>query len=469
MSNLFSTLGAAGGALRAFERALEATQNNVNNASTPGYAKQRSQLEALPFQLANGLAGGVTSRSLISSRDQYAEAAVRRQVGLLGNLDEQASRLGAVAAVFDVSGKSGIDAAFNRFYQSVSAWSVAPNSVSARQDVLTAAGAVANSFQQTARRLADLSAQSDAQIQTTVGKINEISAKVAAINAQLARGGTADPGLDASLNQSLEDLSELADITSLRASDGSITVLLGGQVPLVVGRKQFDLQAAFYPSPPSAHVLTADGADVAPLVTQGRLGGLLSVRNSVLGGLLGDSQQQGDLNVLAQKFADRVNQILGQGQVSPGPPPQAGAPLFTYNVSNPSSVASTLAVDPNITTGLLAAADPGPPFVSNGTALRLAGLANSANPADQINGQTYTGFYSSLSARVGRSLADARQGMETQSLVVAQARGLRSELSGVSLDEEATRLIELQRGYQANARMLAVVSDLTETVINLIR
>jgi flagellar hook-associated protein FlgK len=49
MANLLSTLMSSANALSVFERALLVSQNNVANASTPGYAAQRVLLEALDF------------------------------------------------------------------------------------------------------------------------------------------------------------------------------------------------------------------------------------------------------------------------------------------------------------------------------------------------------------------------------------------------------------------------------------
>jgi flagellar hook-associated protein 1 FlgK len=46
---------------------------------------------------------------------------------------------------------------------------------------------------------------------------------------------------------------------------------------------------------------------------------------------------------------------------------------------------------------------------------------------------------------------------------------VREQTSGVSLDEEATRLIQFQRGYQACAQLLSVLSSLTGTVINMLQ
>src|ERR1035441_9384862 len=61
MSNLLASLLTASGALQAYGQVLEATQNNVVNASTPGYAKQTIDLYALPFDPQSGVTGGVAA------------------------------------------------------------------------------------------------------------------------------------------------------------------------------------------------------------------------------------------------------------------------------------------------------------------------------------------------------------------------------------------------------------------------
>ena len=63
MPTLLGMLGTSGNALDIYQQALSVVQNNVNNASTPGYAKQTLNLEAQPLDVADGLAGGVTSRT----------------------------------------------------------------------------------------------------------------------------------------------------------------------------------------------------------------------------------------------------------------------------------------------------------------------------------------------------------------------------------------------------------------------
>jgi flagellar hook-associated protein 1 FlgK len=472
--SLTSDLVSSANALRAFQQSLDIAQNNVSNASTAGYARQVATLNALPFQPQTGLTGGVQAGPPQSSRDEYLEQAVRYQTSSLGSFTAQSQSLSGIEPLFDVTGQTGIVAALNNMFQSFSAWSASPDSAAAQQGVLSAAQDLGISFQQAAATLSSVTANVSNNIDSTVSQINTLAAQVQAYNVQQSQlGGKVDTGLDAHLHDTLETLSGLAGITARFESDGSVTLLMGGQTPLVIGSRQYSISSAYFDAGtpvnanavPSAHILDSNGQDVTANVVGGTLGGLLTVRNTVLPALQGDSQQAGALNQIAKQVADRVNQLLGSGLDSSG---NAGAPLFTYDASSDADTAGSLAIDPNITAGTLAALDPGPPQVSNGIALTLSNLGNSTAPTDTINGKSILDFLNAQTQIIGQQVSDASSGETVAQQSVTQAQALRTQVSGVSLDAEAINVMELQRGYQAISKMISVLDGLTDTLINMV-
>src|SRR5579871_5949093 len=118
MSNLIAALAASGNALDVFQQALTTTSNNINNASTPGYAKQTLNLQSMPFDVTAGLAGGVAAQGLTDSRDQYAEEAVQQQTSALGLYTAQSQSTATLQSLFDVSGTSGVSAQLQSLFQS---------------------------------------------------------------------------------------------------------------------------------------------------------------------------------------------------------------------------------------------------------------------------------------------------------------------------------------------------------------
>lgn len=473
--SLFNSIRSAAGALQAFDRALTVVQSNVSNSSTAGYARQVQNMVSLPFDPAQGLSGGVRPLPVTDSRNSYAEQSVWRQAEALGRFDQMAASLEPIETGFDLSGDGGVAAAMNRLLQKFSAWSVSPNDTTARQGVIDSAQEMAQSFQSAYNTLVQHSADMDSQIEGTVDRINELATVVRDYNVGRQLSWRSDPAMESTLYASLEELSGLANVTARQEGDGSYTLLLAGQTPLVIGANQYRVDAQFAVpadatytgAPPNATVVSSSGTDITGGITQGKLGGLLEVRNGTLAHLMGSGEQPGELNRLASAFASRINEVLEDGQVSEGPPPVWGTPLFAIDAA-PERAAVSLAVHPDITAANLAAIKAGPPAVSNGTALDLAGLGNPKTDADKIDGTGFMQFYGGMAAGVGRDLSESRNRAAIQKQLVLQAQDLRNEISGVSLDEEAVTVLEYQRAYQASAQMLSVLNDLTDTLVRLI-
>jgi flagellar hook-associated protein 1 FlgK len=425
------------------------TQDNVANASTPGYARQTAVFETLPFQPETGLPGGVAAHAM-SARNEYAERGVRRQREALGGFDQKAVELGNIESLFDI-GESGLAGALNKLYQAFTSWSFSPNDGVARSLVIERARGLAGRFVETARGLNAASVRAGREVCDTVGAINTLAGRIRDLNVELLGDfrNRSEPAVDTRLYSALEELAGYAGFTAVRQGDGSVTVLLGGRTPLVVADRQFAIEAE--PAATGALIRDTQGRDVTAQASGGRLGALLEVRNSVLPGF------SADLNRLAAAVADRVNATLQDGVDMNG---AVGAPLFSYNPNEPAATLAVTSIGAGELAGALAHAPRG-----NGNALRLSGLADS----DEIDGASFVGYYGLLAQRAGNALNSAREDRTTQQQLLQQARAIRDECSGVSLDEEAARLIQYQRSYQASARLVAVLSDLTEIAIGLIR
>jgi flagellar hook-associated protein 1 FlgK len=475
MPNLLASLSSAGNALDVFQQALTVIQNNVNNSSTPGYATQTLNLEAQPLVVTGGMTGGVAAQGLQDSRDDYAEEQVQTQTQSLGYYTAQTQATGTIQSFFDVSGTGGVPAALNNLLSAFSAWSVTPDDPTAEQTVLSSAQSVASSINGLANSLSSTSQQLDTQIGSAVSQINTIAAQIQQYNEQVVKSPTPDPGAEANLYSALDNLSQLTNFSTVTQSDGTVTVMLGGGDPLVIGNQVNTLSASdavasnpppTYPnSPPTAVITDSQGNDVTSQITSGQLGGLLDTRNRVLGSLLGNTQQQGSLNQFAQTLADTVNQILESGTVSTATGAASGTALFTYDSSNATNVAASLALNPAIAPGQLAPVDSS--GNANGNANQLADLGSAGNTAGNIDGMNLVQFMAQMSSDIGQENQTATTNQTTQQQVVAQATTLRDNVSGVDLDEQATDVLQFQRAYQATAQVLTVLNDMLDTTMNM--
>jgi flagellar hook-associated protein 1 len=479
MSSLFSTLRVSAGTLQSFERALEITQNNIGNASTPDYAAQQVQFDSFAFQPETGLGGGNVTATAKSTRDAFADSSVRQELSNLGATDSQVSALTSLQGNFDVTGQTGVSGSLSSFFNAFSALCANPQDANALQSVIDGAQKVAESFRQTAGSLASSAASLDQQIQGNINSINSLASQIQGFNQQRGRELGPDANLDAKVQNALENLSQIANVTSTVNPDGTTSILLGGQTPLVLGTQTYQLRSGLapvsVPAPsnpaglPGVQIQDANGNDITFQVTNGSLGGLLQVRNTSLAALQGDTNQPGSLNQLAQAFADRVNNLLASGQISSGPPPTPGIPLFTYDATDATKTAGTLAINPAIDSGTIATIDPGPPVVSNGIASRIAALAQGTNAADQISGLSFTAYFGQIAASVGSQLAHATDQQTLFSQSVTQVTNFRNQISGVSLDTEAVNLIQFQKSYAATAKLITVLNEVTQTTIDMLQ
>ena len=472
MGNLFTALNSASQSLQAFERALDVTENNVTNANSPGYAEQVPQLISESFQSNAGVEDGGIAEVTQDTRSTYADTAVQQQLSLQGLYQQLQTTLAPIQNVFDVSTSSAIPSALNQLFQSFSQWATSPGDTAYQNGVIDAAQQVASAFQQSAAQLNQIQTSNAQDIQSTVAQINQDAAAIQSDNQEVAQSSQPNAGLSAQLESSLENLSSLANIQVVNGIGGQVTVLFGGQTALVEGTQVNAIQAvnntaSTTGNPGAAPLISiedSDGNDITSEVTAGSLAAQLSVQNNLLPSLIGGGQQVGGLNTLAQSLADSVNNLLAQGSTTTTQPYEAGSPLFSYNASAPAGIASSLAAT-DITGSELAAASTSPTFVANGIANELAGLDSAGNGPD---GEGFTGYFSELAATVGNAVNNANTEATAQTQLVAQAKSLQQQISGVSLDEEASRLVQLQSSYDASSKVVTVIDDTLQTLLSMI-
>jgi flagellar hook-associated protein 1 FlgK len=463
MGGLFSSLQTASTALDAISQALGVAQSNIANVSTAGYAAQRADILPIGTSATGGNSGDFVEVS--SSGNAFVDATVRAASSQASASQTQAVQLAPINQLFDITGASGILAAFQQFSTAFSNLSVTPTDPTVGAEALTAASGVALAFQSVAANLDSRSNLLDSSIQNTTANINTLSADISQLNIRTVASeasGQVNPTTDASLRSDLDQLSSLVDITVTTAPDGSVSVLAGGTLPLVIGSQSYALSTD--PAAAAGSQVSSSAGGSSPGAFSGQLGAFLQTQNVTLVPLLGGNGQAGSLNTLAAGFASLVNTLLSSGTTAAG---AAGVPIFTYDLADPTDAARSLALDPAVTPDQLGLASVGPPPQSNGVANQLAALASSSAAANQIGGLSAEGLFASIAASVGQQLSDANTNSTTDQNALTSAQATRQQQSGVSLDQEAVNITDYQRAYEANAQVVSILNQLTQDTVNM--
>ncbi len=103
-------------------------------------------------------------------------------------------------------------------------------------------------------------------------------------------------------------------------------------------------------------------------------------------------------------------------------------------------------------------------------ALEIAQLRQKAVLKPDPNGaptQSIDQFYSSFVGEVGIERSQAKSTFDTKSFLIAQLDNQQQAIAGVSLDEEMTNMIKFEHSYQASARLIGVINNMLDTLLNI--
>ncbi|HEY1271075.1 MAG TPA: flagellar hook-associated protein FlgK [Terriglobales bacterium] len=452
MSGLFGTLSVALSGLLAEQNALAVTTNNVSNANTPGFSRQRPVLmEGNPVVQGSLTFGtGVVLHNIESVRDSILELRLNDETQQRGQLDAMVSALKQVEVMFSGSG-TDLGTQITNFFSSLQQLSTDPTSPSERQGVLTAGNNLALAFHSTVANLQEQRSNLDLSVGQTVDQINVLTSQIAHLNREIKAMENLHQDAGSFVdqrNEQIRQLSELVDVSVVQSDDG-LTLTTSHGMALVTGQRSFDLQAQLDPAGVQ-HVYSL-GSDITAKITAGKLGGLLDVRDQKLPALLAD------LDTLAAGLTNAINTahrtgfdlagIAGGDLLAPPPGGPGAAANFAVLITDPSQIAAS-------SDGSVG---------SNGNLAKMIAVQNQGI----AGAQTATDFYAGIVFRVGTDVANGTSEQDASDMILRQLEDQRGAISGVSMDEEAANLVRYQRAYEAAARVISAISEMTDVAVQL--
>jgi flagellar hook-associated protein 1 FlgK len=453
MSGLFGTLSVALSGLRAQQGALEITANNVANANTPGYSRERPDLvEGDPLVTDSlTLGSGVILQKAEGLRDPILELRLDQETQQQGRFDATVSAMQQVQVMFNGNGDD-LGTQITNFFNSLQQLSGNPSDLSQRQGVLTAAGNLATAFHTTVANLQSQRDNLDLSVGQTVDQINLYTTQIAQLNAQISGLQNLHQNADTFIDQRnnvIRQLSGLIDVAEVQ-SNGGLTVTTTSGTPLVAEQQSFSLETQLDAS--GVNRIFAQGVDITSKITGGKLAGILDARDQEIPQLLSD------LDTLASGLTSSLNAAHQAGFDLSG---AAGGDLFNPPPAGGSGAAAEISVAISDPAKLAASSDGSPG--SNGNVTQLLTVQNQAI----ANGESPTNFYAGIVYRVGTSVANAAAEQDASNQILQQLEDQRSSVSGVSMDEEASNMIQYERAYEAAARVITTIADMTDTAIQL--
>ncbi|SFE65015.1 flagellar hook-associated protein 1 FlgK [Thermoanaerobacter thermohydrosulfuricus] len=458
------------------QKALDVTGHNIANANTPGYTRQVVDMASIAppttfgmyDQWGKAIGEGVKIQDIRQIRDQFLDNQFRRENKFLGEWETKAQVLAAVEDIFNEPSDSGINTVLNDFFNSLQELSKNPEILTVRAEVRERAIALADTFNTVYQHLYDKLNELNSTIQSRISEINSYADRISKLNNEIYRfeltGQTANDLRD-QRNLLVDQLSKLVNITTYEDSNGNFRIDIAGQA-LVDGSTAFTMSM----DSTGNVVWDLTGTSVNP--SSGILKGLLDMRDGDgTNGIKGVPYYINEWNKLAYSIAKEINAVHESGYGLDG---SHDIPLFggfdtTGAYDSKVQYAQLIKVSSQILASdglqkIAAASDPNALPGDNTNALQLIGLRDI--PIQGLNGATFDDFARSLISNLGVDAQQANMMQQNQQVMVKQIDLNRQSVSGVSLDEEMTNMLKYQKSYAASARVITVMDELLDTLIN---
>ncbi len=463
MGNLFYGLNIAKNALDAQSSALNVTAHNIANANTPGYSRQQAQLTAISDFSVGGLrmgsimkiGSGVEAKQISRSRFALYDEVYRKENQDLNFNVKTEGLLNQIEILFDEPSDRSLGGIMNDFFNGWLDIANTPKNTAARQSLYSIAQEMTDRFKRIYDALIILHEDIDTELSAIPKQINEISSEIADLNVAIRKsegqGGIANDLRD-KLDKLIDDLSTYTDVKTVNQKDGTTTVLVG---PKVIVERDTHIELSITTTSEGemglkkTAIVSKDGAEFIP--QHGQLGALINFRDNILNDLMDGLNKLTESIVTTINFDHRIGYGLdglnGRNFFEPNK-----IKAYNIEVSKDIEDVSHIAASGDGTVG------------DNTNALSINELKE-RKVVD--NSYTIQEFYNGYIVNLGVMAREAKSGRMNQELLVTQIDNSRESIKGVNIDEELVNMIKFQYVYQSAARMIVILDQLLEEIVNL--
>jgi flagellar hook-associated protein 1 len=448
MAGLIGLLDLGAAALMAQNAGVATSGRNIANVNTEGYSRERVDLRALAI-------GGVRAYGPNRVEDMILGSRERSSAAAHGRAASTAVALGDLEAKLAAGGQDMVQAVAALFGGIMELGSVPMDDVR-RDDVVTKAGSVAETFRRSAEEVAQAAVDSDARTRAMSEEVSRLAAVVASANTKLVTDP--DPVLADQRDLAAAKISEMTGGSARLDPDGQMRVVVAGGEVLVDGGKASQLRATADPANGGKVRLdVVDGNHVAEVTSRldGKLGGEISFRDEHL------TEVADRIDQLAYDFTTQMNAVHSANAGLDG---VTGRNFFVQPASA-SGAAAAMAVDPAIVadSSLLAGAAAGTGPGDNTGFLSLGALVDS--PLAGGGARSFGNEAISIMSDLGTQVRSAQGTADIEAARRDVISAARNSLSGVSTEEEMAQLSQFQRAAQASASFLQTVDDMLGNLI----
>lgn len=486
MAGLSAALNFARSSLATVAGQTALASRNVASASNTDYVRKLAQTGSLTSGMVAITGTTRSTDDMLLSKLLSASANSGSASSLLDGLNRLATTVGDPESSSSPAGMLG------RFQQALQLYEQNPADAGRAQGAVQAAGALVRALNDASSTIRSVRQDAETGIANSVSSLNELLQKFKTVNDAITSSAANSPELVENMDtrdKLARDISELVGIRIVRRPNNDMALYTDGGVTLF----ERDPRTVTFQQNPSlgpgtaGGALIVDGVDItspqSPMALRsGSIFGLVKLRDDTT------PQYQRQIDELARGL---ITTFAETDQGTPATLPAAtglftwpGAPAVPPTGTVVSGLASSISLN--------AAIDParsgqpsrlrdggvnGAAYVYNtsggaGFSARLTGLINGLttpqafDPATQLDTQTsLRAFAEQSTGWIEARRQEATIGAELQSAVKTRASDALQKVTGVSIDEEMSQMLELERSYQASAKLISTVDSMYASLL----
>lgn len=452
------------------QTAMQTTSHNITNKSTEGYSRQKVDLKTNPaineghYQLGTGAKLAGISRV----NNPWIEKQLERENSVLKNMDQRAQGLNRLEAAVNEQNVKRLNDSISNFFNAFRDLSNNPESAVSRTQVREASVGLVKAFQETKRLMEDVKTDMNKNIEFNITEVNGIAKEIADLNQKIQQleingSGTANDERD-HRDALIKKLSENIDISYAEDPKSGMINVSGGPVVLVAGTSSSQLKAVENERGQMRvqHELTQGGAalDITEQFKKGKVGAALDIRDNVT-----ESMVQ-NLETLAFNLTNEVNKAHYEGYDRHGMP---GVKFFESADPNQPFKIDNIKVSSEIMKDISRIAAAAQPNAEGDNTVANVIQNLQLRPMMEEGKYTFDDFYNAKVSEIGVLTQRANSALESQKNSFDQLQNIRESISGVNMDEEAAKMIEYQKSFEASARLIRTADEMFDTVLSLKR
>jgi flagellar hook-associated protein 1 FlgK len=452
---------------------IEVTGHNIANAQTPGYSRQRPDIEANnPTQYGSLILGqGAKVTRIARAHNEYLEQALRRETQGHGRAEAFEHNISRLEGHFNPDLTSTVRMRLDSFGSALRDFANMPEEPAMRIHLLETANTLTTSINVTHSNVVQLQKDISEELAVDCEIASQKLKEVANLNREvlaLQMGDNTRPNdLEDRRDVALKELSKLMDIQMYKDDRGLYTVRGPGGHLLVEGIFSAEVRLDHDVAKGEPRIVATDfektkGADITSKFTTGKIAGMLDVRDKHA------QKIRENLNEFAMTFGQAFNQVhekgFGRGEFSD----VNGRAFFEgvngqYEAAQQISVSRLIQQDTDSIAAGMSPLTPGDNVIVNEL------IKTMSQPLFDKGTNSATAFYDNFVATLGSAAMSAKNELKAAQVVKANVETQKEQISGVSLDEEAANMLKYQHLFTASSKIITTADEMFKTVLDLKR